>query len=73
MTGTRQGSLVAATWLIGLGLVFLIQQAGDLSWSEAWPMFVILGGVGSLVSTGVRGHPGVAGIWAGTFLPRPGA
>lgn len=44
------GGVVAATWLIGLGLVFLLQQTLDLSWGEAWPMFVILGGVGSLVS-----------------------
>jgi hypothetical protein len=67
MTRSRRGSLIAATWLIGLGLVFLIQQAADLSWSEAWPMFVILGGVGSFVSTGVRGVRGVAGVWAFTW------
>ena len=59
-TDARRGSLVAATWLIGLGLLFLIQQAADLSWSEAWPMFVILGGVGAFVSRAVRGNTGVA-------------
>src|SRR5512147_949851 len=67
MTRSRRGSLVAATWLIGLGLVFLIQQAADLSWTEAWPLFVILAGVGSFVSTAVRGTRGVAGIWAFTW------
>src|SRR5512141_733950 len=67
MTQARRGSLVAATWLIGLGLVFLIREAANLSWSEAWPMFVILGGVGSLVSTGVRGNLGIRGIWAFTW------
>ncbi len=67
MTQARRGSLIAATWLIGLGLVFLIREAANLSWSEAWPMFVILGGVGALVSTAVRGNIGVAGIWAFTW------
>jgi hypothetical protein len=46
----RSGSVIAATWLIGLGLVFLFQRALDLAWGEAWPMFVMLAGVGSLVS-----------------------
>jgi hypothetical protein len=51
----RRGSFIAATWLIGLGLVFLIREAADLSWAEAWPMFIILGGVGGFVSRAVRG------------------
>jgi hypothetical protein len=67
MTPARRGSLVAATWLIGLGLVFLIREATDLSWSEAWPMFVILGGVGAFVSRAVRGSIGVAGVWDFTW------
>lgn len=67
MTQSRRGSLVAATWLIGLGLVFLIQQAADWSWSEAWPMFVILGGAGGLVSTAVRGNFGARGLWDFTW------
>jgi hypothetical protein len=67
MTRSRGGSLIAATWLIGLGLVFLIREAAGLSWSEAWPMFVILGGAGSFVSTAVRGNHGLAGIWAFTW------
>src|SRR5512147_699676 len=67
MTQSRRGSLVAATWLIGLGLVFLIQQAADWSWSEAWPMFVILVGAGGLVSTAVRGNLGIRGLWDFTW------
>lgn len=67
MTRSRGGSLVAATWLIGLGLVFLVQETADLSWSEAWPMFVILAGVGAFVSTAVRGNLSVGGIWAFTW------
>jgi hypothetical protein len=67
MTQSRRGSLIAATWLIGLGLVFLTREAAGLSWSEAWPMFVILGGAGSFVSAAVRGNRGLAGIWAFTW------
>lgn len=50
------GGIVAATWLIGLGLVFLLQQTLDLSWGEAWPLFIVLVGVGSLagVLVGMR-------------------
>jgi hypothetical protein len=67
MTPARSGSLIAATWLIGLGLLFLIREAAGLSWSEAWPMFVILGGIGAFVSTAVRGNTGLAGVWAFTW------
>jgi hypothetical protein len=54
----RSGGVVAATWIIGLGVVFLLQQALDLTWGEAWPMFLILAGAGSLVSVllGMSGH-----------------
>jgi hypothetical protein len=54
----RSGGVVAATWIIGLGLVFLLQRALDLTWGEAWPMFVILAGAGSLVGVllGMPGH-----------------
>ena len=48
MTRNRTGSLTAATWLIGLGIVFLVQRAADLPWSQAWPMFLILIGVALL-------------------------
>lgn len=67
MTPARRGSLIAAVWLIGLGLVFLIREFGGLSWSEAWPMFVILGGVAAFVSTAVRGRFGIGGLWAFTW------
>jgi hypothetical protein len=54
----RSGGIVAATWIIGLGVVFLLQQTLDLSWGEAWPMFVILVGAGSLAGVlfGMSGH-----------------
>jgi hypothetical protein len=59
MTSARRGSIVAATWLIGLGLVFLVREVGDLSWAQAWPLFVILAGVASFVSRAIRGGFGV--------------
>lgn len=66
MTPARRGSFIAATWLIGLGVVFLVRQALDLSWGEAWPLFVILVGVASLVSNAVRPF-GPAGLWSFTW------
>lgn len=67
MTTVRRGPLIAGTWLIGLGVVFLVRQAMGLDWSEAWPLFVILVGVASLVSTAVDRRPGVAGLWGFTW------
>lgn len=67
MTPARRASLIAATWLIGLGLVFLVREAANLNWGEAWPLFVILGGIASFVSTAVRGRFGIGGLWAFTW------
>ncbi|HET9457957.1 MAG TPA: hypothetical protein VFO78_11480, partial [Candidatus Limnocylindrales bacterium] len=67
MTATRSGSIVAATWLIGLGVVFLVQRAMSVGWNEAWPLFIILVGVASFVSTAVTRPLSVAGIWAFTW------
>ena len=67
MRHIRSGSLIAATWLIGLGLVFLVRELADLGWAEAWPMFVILVAVGSFVSTAVHGRlAGIGALWAFT-------
>jgi hypothetical protein len=67
MTGGQRGSLIAGTWLIGVGVVFLIRQAFELSWSQAWPLFVILVGVANLVQVGLSWRPSVAGLWAFTW------
>ncbi len=48
--GPRGGAVVAAVWLIGLGIIFLVQQAMDLDWGQAWPLFIILVGVGTFAS-----------------------
>ena len=67
MTQSRTGSLTAATWLIGVAVVLLIQRGADLSWSQAWPLFVILAGVASLVSALVNGRLDMSGIWGLTW------
>jgi len=65
----QRGSLIAATWLIGLGVVFLVRQALALDWGEAWPLFVILVGLVGIVSqaAGGRRGRGVAAIWSYTW------
>ena len=68
MSNARTGSLIGATWLIGLGIVFLVQRAADLPWSQAWPLFVILVGVAMLVSADPPSHAGTtAALWAFTW------
>jgi hypothetical protein len=67
MTASRRAAITGATWLIGLGLVFLVREAMGWSWGEAWPLFIILVGVASFISTLANWHPGVAGIWSFTW------
>ena len=67
MNSGRRGAFVAATWLIGLGIVLLVRQATDLPWGQAWPMFVILVGVGSFVSTALGWRPSIGGVWDFTW------
>jgi hypothetical protein len=61
---TQKGAIIGGTWLIGLGLVFLVQQAMDLAWGEAWPLFVVLAGVG----TGVSSLVGLSGRRIGPWM-----
>jgi hypothetical protein len=67
VNASRRGSLVAATWLIGLGVVFLVQQAMDWSWDQAWPLFVILVGAASAVSAALGSARGRGILWAATW------
>lgn len=67
MTAARRGPLIGATWLIGLGLVFLIQRWNEWTWTEAWPLFVILAGVASGVSALLDGVGGRAAPWRLTW------
>lgn len=59
----RSGAVVAAVWLIGLGLVFLARDWMSLGWGEAWPLFVILVGVASLVTALVGRRPTLTKAW----------
>lgn len=67
MTSSRRGAITGATWLIGLGVVLLIREAMAWTWGEAWPLFVVLVGVASFISTLVSWRPGFAGIWSFTW------
>lgn len=60
----RDRLLVAAVWLIALGSVFLIKDLAGWEWAQAWPLFVILVGVGSAASTLLGRHWSGWGIWA---------
>lgn len=66
MSPARRGSLITATWLIGLGVVFLARELAHLNWREAWPWFVILAGGAAFVSTAVGGRIS-GGPWAFTW------
>jgi hypothetical protein len=50
MSASQRGAIVGGAWLVGLGAVFLIQQAMGLPWSQAWPLFIIMGGIGTGIS-----------------------
>jgi hypothetical protein len=63
----HRGSLIAARWLIGLGVVFLARQALDLDWGEAWPLFLVLVGIAGLVTRADHGVRGVEDIWSITW------
>ena len=70
MNRRNAGGLIAAVWLIGLGLVFLVQRAAGWDWNEAWPLFVILVGAAGIVSRLVGRRRPVRGIqilWALTW------
>ncbi|MFL5648490.1 MAG: hypothetical protein ACJ776_08875 [Chloroflexota bacterium] len=67
MSQTRTGPLIGATWLIGLGIVLLVQRAADLPWSQAWPMLVILIGVAMLVTAIIGRRWEYGGLWSFTW------
>jgi len=68
----RAGTLIAATWLIGLGAIFLVQQTMAIPWSKAWPLFIVLVGAAGLISVFFeqrRARNMVAALaWPVTFL-----
>ena len=67
MRGARRGSLIAATWLIGIGALFIVKRAADWSWGEAWPLWIILVGMAAFVSAVLGGRFRAVGIWGFTW------
>ena len=63
-TVARPGLVIAAVWFIGLGAVFLIRDQFGWSWGEAWPLFIILLGTSSLVSSLAGYRRLSAGTWS---------
>jgi hypothetical protein len=53
-----RGAVIGAVWLIGVGIVLLVQQLTEWPWTEAWPLFIILVGVASLISVLLGRHAG---------------
>lgn len=64
----RAGTLIAAIWLIGLGVIFLVQQTMGIPWSEAWPLFIVMVGATGLVSVLLQGR-GARALFAGLAWP----
>jgi hypothetical protein len=50
MSAGQRGTIIGGIWLVLLGGVFLVQQVMDLGWARAWPLFVIMAGLGSAAS-----------------------
>jgi hypothetical protein len=67
MNAPNRGLLIGATWLIGLGLIFLIQGAMGWAWTEAWPMFLILAGIAAAIGAVLSGPHGRRTPWAFTW------
>lgn len=61
-SSVSRGAIIGAVWLIGVGIVLLVQQLTDWPWIEAWPLFIILVGVASLTSVLLGRRAG--GRWA---------
>jgi hypothetical protein len=59
--------MIAATWLIGLGVVLLVKQGLGFDWDEAWPMFIMLVGVVGLVTRALRAVDGFGELWDFTW------
>jgi hypothetical protein len=60
---SRERLLIPAVWIIGLGSVFLIQQYFNWSWTQAWPLWVLFVGVGSLFTALITRTQSALGIW----------
>ena len=70
MSSGQRGSVIAGVWLVALGAVFLVQQLLDMSWSQAWPLFLVMAGVGLGASTviGLAGRRVGAWTWIAALV-----
>lgn len=60
---SRDRMLIAAVWIISLGMVFLVQQYFNWTWTQAWPLWVLFVGVGTLGSAVFGRAQSAFGIW----------
>jgi hypothetical protein len=60
----RERFLVPAIWLIGVGTVFLVQQLSGWSWGQAWPLWVVLVGMASALTTILGARWSTTGWWS---------
>jgi hypothetical protein len=59
----REGLIVAGIWLVGIGLVFVVQQLTGWPWTEAWPLFVILIAMASALTAVITREYHPLGLW----------
>lgn len=59
----REGLVVGGLWLIGLGSVFVAQEITRWPWQQAWPLFVIMIGVVSVLTAVVTRRQHAMGLW----------
>jgi len=60
----RDRMLIAAVWLISLGSLFIVQDVGGWAWTQAWPLWIVFVGVGTMGTAIVNRHYSRLGIWA---------
>lgn len=64
----QAGVAMGGVWLIGLGIIFLIQQLLDIPWSRAWPLFLILVGIALAIRWALGWGPRSMGAPLGGLL-----
>jgi hypothetical protein len=63
-TDRRDRMAIIAVWLIGLGSVFLIKELANWTWGQAWPLWIMLLGVGSAASALLGRQGGASFVWS---------
>ncbi len=60
----RHPGLTAGIWLIAIGLVFVVRDYGNLTWGEAWPLFIVAAAGVALVQSLLRRRELSVGAWS---------